>query len=48
VGLRYSTRRPSPYLSRYAEILEIVVTLALIPSAAAVLGLYGVVRGWGG
>ena len=48
LGLRYSTRRPSPYLSRYAEILEILVTLALIPLAAAVLGLYGVVRGWGG
>ncbi|TWD81317.1 type VII secretion integral membrane protein EccD [Kribbella amoyensis] len=47
-GLRYSNRRPSPYLSRYAELLEIVVVLALIPVAAAVLGLYGVVRGWGG
>lgn len=47
-GLRYSNRRPSPYLSRYAEVLEIVVVLALIPVAAAVLGLYGVVRGWGG
>jgi hypothetical protein len=47
-GLRYSNRRPSPYLSRYAEIVEIMVTLALIPVAAAVLGLYGTVRGWGG
>jgi type VII secretion integral membrane protein EccD len=47
-GLRYSNRRPSPYLSRYAEIVEIMVTLALIPVAAAVLGLYGAVRGWGG
>ncbi|WBQ08430.1 type VII secretion integral membrane protein EccD [Kribbella sp. CA-293567] len=47
-GLRYSDRRPSPYLSRYAEILELMVALALIPVAAAVLGLYGAVRGWGG
>jgi type VII secretion integral membrane protein EccD len=47
-GLRYSDRRPSPYLSRYAEVLEVIVALALIPVAAAVLGLYGVVRGWGG
>ena len=47
-GLRYSNRRPSPYLSRYAEVLEIMVTLALIPVAAAVLGLYGVARGWMG
>jgi type VII secretion integral membrane protein EccD len=48
LGLRYSTKPPSPYLSRYAEILEILVTLALIPVACAVLGLYGVVRGLGG
>jgi len=48
VGLRYSNRRPSPYLSRAAEHMEIMVTLALIPVAAAVLGLYGAARGWGG
>ncbi|WP_433165232.1 type VII secretion integral membrane protein EccD [Kribbella sp. CA-247076] len=47
-GLRYSTRLPSPYLSRYAEILEVLVVLALVPLACAVLGLYAVVRGWGG
>lgn len=47
-GLRYSTRLPSPYLSRYAEILEVLVILALIPLACSVLGLYAVVRGWGG
>ncbi|TCO43715.1 type VII secretion integral membrane protein EccD [Kribbella antiqua] len=48
LGLRYSTKPPSPYLSRYAEILEILVILALIPVACAVLGLYGIVRGIGG
>jgi type VII secretion integral membrane protein EccD len=47
-GLRYSAKLPSPYLSRYAEILEVLVTLALIPLACSVLGLYAVVRGWGG
>ncbi|MGZ0149064.1 type VII secretion integral membrane protein EccD [Kribbella sp. WER1] len=47
-GLRYSAQLPSPYLSRYAEILEVLVTLALIPLACSVLGLYAVVRGWGG
>jgi hypothetical protein len=47
-GLRFSTKLPSPYLSRYAEILEVLVTLALIPLACSVLGLYAVVRGWGG
>jgi len=47
-GMRYSVRRPSPYLGRYAEIVEIIVTLALIPLVCSVLGLYAVVRGWGG
>lgn len=47
-GLRFSSKLPSPYLSRYAEILEVLVTLALIPLACSVLGLYAVVRGWGG
>jgi hypothetical protein len=47
-GLRYSTKVPSPYLSRYAEILEVLVTLAVVPLACSVLGLYAVVRGWGG
>ncbi len=47
-GLRYSNKLPSPYLSRYAELLEVLVTLALIPLACSVLGLYAVVRGWGG
>ncbi|TCC22338.1 type VII secretion integral membrane protein EccD [Kribbella sindirgiensis] len=48
LGLRYSTRTPSPYISRYAEIVEVLLMLALIPVACAVLGLYGVVRGLGG
>ncbi|GAA0612554.1 type VII secretion integral membrane protein EccD [Kribbella sandramycini] len=48
LGLRYSGKLPSPYLSRYAEIVEVLVTLSLIPLACSVLGLYAVVRGWGG
>lgn len=48
LGLRYSTKQPSPYLGRYAEIVEVLITLALIPVACAVLGLYGVFRGFGG
>ncbi|MFI5736314.1 type VII secretion integral membrane protein EccD [Kribbella sp. NPDC051587] len=47
-GLRYSSKLPSPYFSRYAELLEVLVTLALLPLACSVLGLYAVVRGWGG
>jgi FtsH-binding integral membrane protein len=48
VGLRYSTRPPNPYLGRSAELLEVVVILALVPVACSVLGLYGIVRGLGG
>ncbi|GAB3413902.1 type VII secretion integral membrane protein EccD [Flindersiella endophytica] len=47
-GLRYSRRLPSPYLGRYAEVLEIVVILAIVPMACWVLGLYGLMRGLGG
>jgi type VII secretion integral membrane protein EccD len=47
-GLRYSSRQASPYLGRYAELLEIAVVLALVPMACWVLGLYGMMRGLGG
>ncbi|MEJ3746494.1 type VII secretion integral membrane protein EccD [Actinomycetes bacterium KLBMP 9797] len=47
-GLRYSTRLPSPYLGRSAELLEVAVILGIIPMACWVLGLYGLARGWGG
>lgn len=47
-GLRLSTRDPSPYLGRIAELLEVVVVLAVVPVVCAVLGLYGYLRGLGG
>ncbi|MDA3647183.1 type VII secretion integral membrane protein EccD [Saccharopolyspora indica] len=47
-GLRLSTRDPSPYLGRIAELLEVVVVLAVLPVVCAVLGLYGYLRGLGG
>jgi len=37
-----------PRLGRYAEFLEIVVVLAVVPVLCAVLGLYGYLRGLGG
>jgi len=37
-----------PRLGRYAELLEIVVVLAVVPVLCAVLGLYGYLRGLGG
>ncbi|WP_326549398.1 type VII secretion integral membrane protein EccD [Micromonospora sp. NBC_01813] len=48
LAVRYGVRRPGPYLSRYAELLEVVVVLAVVPVACWVLGLYGYVRGLGG
>jgi hypothetical protein len=48
IGLRYSARPPNPYLSRAAEILELLVMLTLVPVVSGVLGLYGLLRGWGG
>ncbi|ONI67122.1 type VII secretion integral membrane protein EccD [Kribbella sp. ALI-6-A] len=47
-GIQASTRRLSPYLGRAAELLEIVVVLAVVPVCCAVLGLYAVLRGLGG
>lgn len=47
-GLVHSARGPSPFLGRYAEIVEVVVVLAVVPVACWVLDLYGYVRGLGG
>jgi type VII secretion integral membrane protein EccD len=44
----HSTHSPSPYLPRAAELFEIFVVLAVVPTACAVLGLYGLLRGLGG
>ncbi|GAB3938218.1 type VII secretion integral membrane protein EccD [Kribbella albertanoniae] len=38
----------SPYLGRYAEILEIILVLTIVPLCCAVLDLYAAVRGFGG
>jgi type VII secretion integral membrane protein EccD len=48
LGVVHSVREPSPYLGRYAEILEVLVVLAIVPVTCSVLGLYGYVRGLGG
>jgi len=47
-GLAYSRRAPSPYLGRIADILDVVLVIAVVPVACGVLGLYGYVRGLGG
>jgi type VII secretion integral membrane protein EccD len=48
LGVVHSTREPSPYLGRYAEILEVVLVLAIVPVLCSVLGLYGYARGLAG
>ncbi|MGH3729315.1 MAG: type VII secretion integral membrane protein EccD [Micromonosporaceae bacterium] len=44
-GLTYSRRPPSPYLGRYADWLDILLVVAVVPVACAVLDLYAYVRG---
>jgi len=45
LGLAYSQRVPGPYLRRYVEVVELILLLAVLPIAAAVLGLYGRLHG---
>jgi EccD-like transmembrane domain len=47
-GLRYSRRQASPRLGRAADVLDVLLTLAVVPLAAGVLGLFGFMRGFGG
>jgi type VII secretion integral membrane protein EccD len=47
-AVTYSRRRPSPYLQRIAEIVDVVLTLFVIPLACSVLGLFGHIRGLAG
>jgi type VII secretion integral membrane protein EccD len=45
-GARYAQRAPSPYLARAADVLDALCVVSVLPIACAVLGLYGVVRGF--
>jgi type VII secretion integral membrane protein EccD len=45
LGLAYSQHAPGPYLRRYVEVVELLLLLAVLPIAAAVLGLYGRLHG---
>lgn len=48
LALRFSRRRPSPQLGRFTDLVELLLALAVVPVAAAVLGLYAYVRGLAG
>lgn len=47
-GFVYQNRPPSPYIGRIADILDVVLVVAVVPVACSVLGLYGYLRGLGG
>ncbi|WP_432705389.1 type VII secretion integral membrane protein EccD [Actinorhabdospora filicis] len=47
-GIGYAKRTPSPYLGRIADIVDILLIIAMVPLACLVLGLFGLVRGFGG
>lgn len=44
-GLVYQHRPPSPYLGRTADVLDVLLVIAVVPVTCAVIGLYGYVRG---
>jgi hypothetical protein len=44
-GLVYSRRSPSPYLGRIADIVDVLAIMALIPLAAAAIGVFHAIQG---
>jgi type VII secretion integral membrane protein EccD len=48
VAVRPADRRPSPVASRFADLIEVVLVISMLPLCGAVLDLYGVVRSLGG
>ncbi|MPZ27567.1 MAG: type VII secretion integral membrane protein EccD [Micromonosporaceae bacterium] len=47
-GMTYRHRPPSPRLGRFADIGDVLLTLAVVPLVAEVVGLYAYVRGLAG
>jgi type VII secretion integral membrane protein EccD len=48
VGSWLPDHRPSPFWGRMADILDLLVVIALVPLALGLLGLYGRIRGLSG
>ncbi|HZE38065.1 MAG TPA: type VII secretion integral membrane protein EccD [Stackebrandtia sp.] len=44
-GLLYSKRAPSPYIGRIADIVDIMLIVAVVPLACGVMGLFGFFAG---
>ena len=44
-GLLYSRRPPSPYVGRFADIVDVLLLVSLLPVACLLTGFYGYVQG---
>lgn len=44
-GLYFQDHRPTPYLSRLADMLDVVLMLLVVPTVCLVVGLFGYFRG---
>ncbi|MFG1922433.1 type VII secretion integral membrane protein EccD [Cryptosporangium sp. NPDC048952] len=44
-GLLYSSRPPSPYVGRFADIVDVLLLVSLLPVACVLTGFYGYVQG---
>ena len=44
-GRAYAVRTPGPYIGRLADVLDVLLVLAVVPTVCVVVGLYGYVRG---
>jgi hypothetical protein len=47
-GVRYARRRATPQLARLVDIVEFLLTAAVVPAVFVVLGLFEYVRGLAG
>ena len=44
-GILYSKRAPSPYIGRIADIVDILMIVAVVPVACTAIGLFTFFRG---
>lgn len=45
-GQTWSRKAPSPYIGRAADLFDLLVVISVVPVAAWVLGIYGLIQGW--
>ncbi|WP_155369416.1 type VII secretion integral membrane protein EccD [Catellatospora vulcania] len=45
-GQTWSRKAPSPYVGRAADLFDLLVVVSVVPVAAWVLGVYGLIQGW--